>query len=84
MTRKQSANVTILKFADGRELCCSYGVPVAGFVPGRGYLRTQARYSVTTSKHMNQYAGRTSPEVADAELRGLFPEMADIAIGKRG
>lgn len=69
-------NTTTISFADGRELCTSYGVPVAGFVPGRGYLRTKARYSVTSSKHMNAYAGKDAPEMPDTEFRALFPEVA--------
>jgi hypothetical protein len=59
-------NQTTIKLDDGREVCLSYGVPVAAFLPGRGYVRTKARYSVTTSKHMNSFAGKDSPEL-DAE-----------------
>lgn len=61
-------NVQIVKLNDGREVCLSYGVIVAAFIPGRGHLRTAERFSVTTSKHMNQYAGKSAPEVPHAEL----------------
>lgn len=70
-------NVQTVKLDDGREVCLSYGVIVAAFVPGRGYLRTDARYSVTTSKHMNAYAGRDSAVVPDAELRALVAPVVD-------
>jgi hypothetical protein len=42
---------------------------LAGFVGG--YVRTDKRYSVTTSKHMNQFAGKGSPIVPDATLQAL-------------
>lgn len=71
MAENKSANVQIVKLDDGREVCLSYGVIVAAFIPGRGYLRTDARFSVTTSKHMNQFAGKERPEVPHAELVAL-------------
>jgi hypothetical protein len=69
MTR--SHNVQIITLGDGREVCLSYGVIVAAFIPGRGYVRTDARFSVTTSKHMNQYAGTDAPDVPHEELKAL-------------
>lgn len=50
--------------ADVRERCECAGQP-------RGYLRTDARYSVTSSKHMNAFAGRDSATVPDATLKAL-------------
>jgi hypothetical protein len=71
-----SANVNKIEFADGRELLTSYGVPVAGFVPGRGYVRTVERYSVTTSKHVNAYLrgsnGGAAVSLPDSDFRALF------------
>ena len=58
--------------ADGREVLLSYGVPVAAFVPGRGYIKTARKYSVTTSKHANQYAGIGATVLDDAEFRALI------------
>jgi len=79
-----STNRVVITFADGRELCTSYGVPVAGFVPGRGYVRTAARYSVTTSKHVSGYTGYSIgrykgsgvTELSDAEFRALFADVS--------
>lgn len=82
-----SQNVCEVEYTDGRRVCFSYGVPVAAFIPRDyamvaemltgigcpdGYLRTDARYSVTTSKHMNQFAGRDSLTVPDAVFRTLI------------
>ena len=79
-----STHVSTVNLEDGREVCLSYGVPVAAFIPGRGYLHTDARYSVTTSRHMFAYVGRARgcrcTEVPDAELRTLILPV----VGKAG
>lgn len=81
-------NRSIVKLSDGREVCLSYGVPVAAFIPADvihdlpwssaatvarvestfngGYVRTDRKYSTTSSKHANGYAGRDSAVVAHA------------------
>ncbi len=82
-----STHTAIIKLADGREVFQSYGVIVAAFIPAHisrftdqtttdgkfisGYVRTDARYSVTTSKHMNQCAGRDAATVPHAVLLAL-------------
>ena len=67
-----AANVMTVELQDGRSVCLSYGVPVAAFVPGRGYVKTARRYSVTTSKHANQYTEGRGIELPDAEFRALI------------
>ena len=51
------SNTYTITLDDGREVCLSYGVPVAAFIPGRGYVRSATHYSVTSSRHANGYAG---------------------------
>lgn len=85
-------NRSIVKFRDGREICLSYGVPVAAFIPadfcsgceslGRkkhteysGYVRTDRKYSPTTSKHANGYAGRDSAIVPAEEFDRLVDPL---------
>lgn len=46
---------TIYRFDDGREMLFSYNTPVAGYMPGLGYFKTDTFWSVTTSKHINAY-----------------------------
>jgi hypothetical protein len=65
---KRALSVDIIDLSDGRQVCQSYGVTVAAFIPGRGYVRTDARYSVTTSRHMNAFAGKDADEIAHSEL----------------
>ena len=60
-----SANQSIIRLTDGREICLSYGVPVAAFIPGQGYVKTSRRYSVTTSRHANSYAGDNAKVLED-------------------
>lgn len=83
-----NANVCTVQLEDGREVCLSYGVIVAAFIPRGyvhkgvsmregGYFRTKERYSVTTSRHMNSYAGKDAPEIPDVELRALVAPVTD-------
>lgn len=84
-----SQNTTEVKFADGRRICLSYGVPVAVWVPRdycpdcrprhimicgcpvarSGYLKTDRKYSVTTSRHANAFAGSDATVIPHDEFR---------------
>lgn len=44
-------------FRNGTEIFFSYHTPVAGFVSGLGYFKTSEHYSVTTTRHINNYLG---------------------------
>lgn len=80
--RTSSANVAIVDLSDGRRVCLSYGVPVAAFVPGIGYVKTDRRYSVTTSRHANQFIGQhTSTVATDDQFRTLIAPVTDTLIG---
>ena len=70
-----SQNQFIVKLDDGREVCLSYGVPVAAFIPGRGYVKTARKYSVTTSRHANSYAGDAATVLPDAEFAKLVSPL---------
>lgn len=66
----------VVTLTDGRQVCLSYGVPVAAHIPGRGYVRTDERYSVTTSKHANAFAGKDSAVLPETEFRALVSPIA--------
>jgi hypothetical protein len=52
------ANMNVVDLGDGKlEVLFSYKTPVACFVPGDGYFRTEKFWSVTTSRHINQWIG---------------------------
>jgi len=59
-------NTFVVHLSDGRMVCLSYGVPVAAFLPGSGYVRSEESHSVTSSKHANAFAGKSSPRLAAA------------------
>jgi hypothetical protein len=69
-------NTSTVRLTDGREVCLSYGVPVAAFVPGRGYLKTARKYSTTTSRHANAYAGASATVVPDDVFCVLIEPIA--------
>ena len=71
-----SANTNTVNLADGRQVCFSYGVPVAAFVPGRGYLKTDRKYSVTTSRHANTFCGVRAVVISHEEFLSLIAPIA--------
>ncbi len=52
------SNQTEIEKVDGITILYSYKTPVAVFVPGKGALCSSTKYSVTTSKHVNQAVSR--------------------------
>ena len=46
---------TEIELADGTCVLFSYSTPVAALVPGKGWIRTEAKYSTTTTKHINSW-----------------------------
>lgn len=50
-----ASNQTVIEFKNGTVVLFSYNTPVAAFVPGQGYVRTNHKWSVTTSKHINKW-----------------------------
>jgi len=56
---------TEVELADGTCVLFSYQTPVAALVPGKGWMRTATKWSVTTSKHINRWlADNCGGEVA--------------------
>jgi len=63
--------IEILK-RNGRFLV-SYDTPVAGWVDGLGWIRTEEFHSKTTSKHINQWLGEIKAEcVSQKEIDTHF------------
>lgn len=69
--KKQNA---IVLSNNGVEVLFSYETPVAAFIPGQGYIRTETFWSVTTSRHINQWTGPDATRVPQAELERLARE----------
>ena len=66
-----ATNMTEIETSEARILF-SYRTPVAAYVFGRGYVRTETKWSVTTSRHINKWLdGVTAEKVAQTYLDKL-------------
>lgn len=61
-------NATEVEIA-GVAILFSYAQPVAAMLPGRGFVRTDKKYSVTTTKHVNAWTPGGSEELPDEKFR---------------
>ena len=58
---------------DNKRVLFSYNTPVAAWVSGIGYIRTDKKFSVTTSKHITLWlAGNTARTVPQSEIEALL------------
>ena len=66
-----ASNMTEIETSEARILF-SYRTPVAAYVFGEGYVRTEKWWSVTTSRHINKWLdGGTAKEVSQTYLDKL-------------
>ena len=66
-----ATNMTEIETSEARILF-SYRTPVAAYVFGRGYVRTETKWSVTTSRHINKWLdGGTANKVSQTYLDNL-------------
>jgi hypothetical protein len=75
-----STNQTELEIGKGVVVFFSYKTPVAAFVPGAGYLRTNHKWSRTTSKHINQWLRRMTG-TASPTLTEVDQSVLDTLVG---
>lgn len=71
----QGSNQTTLELVDGTVIFFSYKMPVAAFVPGRGYMRTTTRWSRTTSKHIGQWLAREGAGDVREATQDFFDQL---------
>ena len=67
-----ASNMTEVETSEARILF-SYRTPVAAYVFGEGFVRTEKWWSVTTSRHINKWIGKDVPteEVSQTYLDNL-------------
>mgnify|MGYP001311696988 FL=1 len=66
-----ASNMTEIE-TDSARVLFSYRTPVAAYVFGEGFVRTENWYSVTTSRHINKWLdGSTAKEVSQTYLNNL-------------
>lgn len=74
--RVRRTAATIYRFDDGREVLFSYNTPVAGYMPGFGYFKTDTFWSVTTSRHINAYLREHNPSdvqvLTQEQVRSIY------------
>jgi hypothetical protein len=69
------SNQTEIERDSGVTILYSYKTPVAAFVPGKGALCSSQKYSVTTSKHVNQAVARWGATRTDVD-QGVIDQLA--------
>jgi hypothetical protein len=68
----KGSNQNVLSFDNGIKVFFSYRTPVAAFHPVKGWIRTEQKYSVTTSKHINKWlSGLNATIVPQSEIDNL-------------
>ena len=73
--KRTGPNTTIIQTAGGDRIFFSYSEPVAAWIVGRGFIKTDKFFSVTTSKHINQFLAGSAAEAVDhAEILKLTKE----------
>ena len=72
-----ASNMTEVETSDARVLF-SYSTPVAAYIYGEGFVRTEKWYSVTTSRHINKWLdGSQAKEVPQEKINLLAQVDAD-------
>jgi len=75
--RQIAANQTELTLPNGAVVLFSYETPVAAQLASGGFVRTEQKWSVTTSRHINKWLqGIDAQEVPQADLYNLTGEAA--------
>ena len=65
-----ASNMTEIETSEARILF-SYRTPVAAYIFGEGYVKTDQFWSVTTSRHINKWGAKDGKEVPQARLENL-------------
>ena len=67
-----ASNMTEVETSEARILF-SYRTPVAAYIFGEGFVKTDQFWSVTTSRHINKWIGKdvTTEEVSQTYLDNL-------------
>ena len=67
-----ASNMTEIEFPNGATVLFSYKTPVAAQLPDGFFVRTDKRWSVTTSRHIKKWLnGARATEVPQSDLDGM-------------
>ena len=65
-----ASNMTEVETKDARILF-SYRTPVAAYIFGEGFVKTEKYWSTTTSRHINKWGARDAKEIPQSRLDSL-------------
>ena len=65
-----ASNMTEVETKDARILF-SYRTPVAAYIFGEGFVKTDQFWSVTTSRNINKWCARAAKEIPQSRLDSL-------------
>lgn len=71
------ANNIELSFINGNRILFSYGTPVAAWIIGEGYLRTETSHHPTTSKHINSWTRRSAGSTVEGRPQEFFDKLGE-------
>lgn len=53
--QRLGANVAVINLNNGARILFSYDTPVAAFIPGEGYIKSERFFSRTTTAHVAEF-----------------------------
>ena len=65
-----ASNMTEVETKEARILF-SYRTPVAAYIFGEGFAKTEQFFSVTTSRHINKWSAKEGKEIPQSRLDSL-------------
>lgn len=72
---ERKSNYLVVQVSPGVRVLFSYTTPVAAYVDGRGYVRSDRGFSRTTNKHIGQFLdGAKAETIPHAEFEILASE----------
>ena len=69
------AHKNVIHLENGTSVLVSYETPVAALIPGLGYVQTDKKWSVTTSKHITQWVGRRWDAPINTRPQSFFDNL---------
>ena len=73
---KLASNMTEIENNAARVLF-SYSTPVAAFIHGTGWVKTEKSWSSTTSRHINKWMGKDTAKTCQTMPQSEFDTLLD-------
>jgi hypothetical protein len=72
-----AANQNEVELENGITVFFSYRTPVAAHIPGEGFVKTDKKWSVTTSKHIGKFIARNGGSgLVSIKPQSYFDQLA--------